>query len=114
MQDRILKKDKKLLLGFARKASKIGNRLLLDTEALTPVNFEKEKEKFFKSKTYSPQYVYEKKDFKNTRKQIYSLIRQAESFYIPNDLKNYLLEYINNLKALLFVFETIGTQHFAN
>jgi len=114
MQDRILKKDKKLLLSFARKASKIGSCLLLDTEALTPVNFEEEKEKFFKSKTYSPQYVYEKKDFKNTSKQISSLIKQAEKFYIPRDLKKYLLEYANNLKALLFVFETIGTKYFAN
>lgn len=113
MSDYISFEEKGLLLEFAKKASKLGKRLLLDTHHLTPINFEEEKEKFFKSSKYNPQFNYRKKDLSGAPEEISSLHTLLNNLNLPHSLRNYLKKYINNLYHLYVALQTIGTNEFA-
>ncbi len=114
MTDNISFKDKERLLDFAKLASRLGNKLLLETDALTPVNFEQEKEKFFESKTYNPVFKYRRKDLNGTLIKISFLHEKLNRLNLPLDLRKYLKKYLNNLYHLYVAFEAIGTDNFSH
>lgn len=108
------KKDiKDELFTIANECIKIKKQLAI-TPHLTPVNFEEEREKFFKSRTYNPQFVYVVKDIKNHEKKILDLKSKILKLDIPQDLNDYLLDYIVDLELLNHTRKTIGTSLFAD
>ncbi|OGD89170.1 hypothetical protein A3J17_01300 [Candidatus Curtissbacteria bacterium RIFCSPLOWO2_02_FULL_40_11] len=112
MQNRISDKNKKELLKFAKKAASLGNKLLLDTHRLTPTNFEEEKEKFYSSNNYNPQFKYKKEDLQGYKEEINQLHIRLNLISLPNDLRNYLKKYLNDLFHLYTALEVLGTNEF--
>lgn len=114
MQNQLTKKNTVELLKFAQSAAKLGNKLILDTNSLTPVNFEEEKKKFFKSASYNPQFIYRKKKVKEEAREISSLHINLNNLNLPSALKNYLKKYLNNLYHQYIALQSIGTNSFSN
>src|SRR4030042_2679564 len=105
--------NKDELCKFAKKCAYVGNKLILDTEPLTPINYHGEKEKFFKSSTYNPIYKYKKKNLNRIKKLLNKLNYELISLTLPTDLNIYLKKYLQNLNLLFLGFESIGTPNFA-
>lgn len=101
------------LFEIANECIKIKKALPI-TPHLIPVNFEEEKEKFFNSRTHNPQFVYVIKDIKNHEKKILDLKSKILKLDIPQELNDYLLEYIIDLELLNHTRKSIGTPHFAD
>lgn len=111
--NQLTKENKAKLLDFAKKAAKIGNRLLLDTEPLTPENFGEEKARFFGSATYNPQFKYKKKNLRISKNDIQKLKKELHGIRLPKDLKHYLEKYLRDLSLLYIAHKKISTQDFS-
>lgn len=109
MLSKNLKSD---VLGFAKDALDIGKNFSIGPEILTPVNFAEEKKKFFYEKNYNPQfiYLYEKKP--NINIPLLELRHRLNKLNIPDDLKVFFHEYLNDLKIHELTIRTVGTEDF--
>lgn len=109
----ISEKTKKELYKIAYQITDIRNELRLGTASLTPVNYIDEMDKFFKSETYNPQYIYKEKRVKSNPKQINDIKKQIENLYIPGALKEHIQSVLDDHINLYNTKATIGKEEFS-
>jgi len=84
------------------------------TPYLTPINYEEEEKKFFKSNSYNPQYKYLIEDLENREKEILDIKSRILKLDIPQKLSEYLLQYIIDLELINHARRSIGEPVFAD
>ncbi len=109
----ISEEDKNSLDDIAYKAVQIKKALSLGTTALTPLNYNEEREKFFTSSTYNPHFIYQTGDHRLFRDELNELLSQTDLLTLPSDFKFYLQDYLINLHILNITLRSVGTSTFA-
>lgn len=109
----ISEKSKQSLEKIAKEIIEIKKSLRLGTKSLTPLNYIGEMEKFFKSKTYNPQYIYRKQELQNFHAKINGIKLKVDELPINDDLKEYLLDYLNDQYNLFLTKSSIGKSDFS-
>ena len=104
--------SKNELLKVAQRSTAIRQALILNSTALTPVNFKTEKEKFFKSKSYNPKFEYINPPSERFDIEIDELEQRVEEIDLPYDLLYHLIEYLNHLRFLYHAKHSIGRPTF--
>lgn len=112
-KDLIDPKVKKALEQLAIEIRKIKKGLLMGTASLAPLNYEEEMDKFFKSTSYNPHYVYKKRELPNYPEKLKHYKSEVEKLNIPNDLKEHLIEFLDDLKNLYLTKVSIGSKDFS-
>lgn len=98
---------------IASQGARIRRALILDSTALTPVNFHIEREKFFKSKTYNPKFLYNDPLPIRYDVDIDSMEQRVENIDLPYDLMRHLIDYLNHLRFMYRARRSIGTPTFS-
>lgn len=106
--------DKKKLFRFGKRLNTLSSKLIIGTKALTPINFEEEKTKFFSSDIYNPVYYYSPTKTDGLYKEIQSLYEELNDINISNDLKYYFRSALQSLSTDIDLLDTIGTDGFAD
>lgn len=104
--------ERKKLQQFARDCLKIRSYFYLGTRALTPINYREEKEKFENSNTYNPQFTYNRLYLHGMDEDIKKLHQELEILSLPDDLKNYLKNYIKDTEMVEKAVRLIGSDEF--
>lgn len=105
---------RKEVINFARSCDILRSKLVFGTTALTPVNLEEERLKFFASSTYNPVFTYNQVDLPFTEAHFRELRKQLDSLHLPHDLTSYLREYIQDLRLLYRTKKAIGSDDFSH
>ncbi|MBI4137457.1 DUF1704 domain-containing protein [Candidatus Roizmanbacteria bacterium] len=105
--------QRKKLRRFSRQYLHVYNQTILSTSTITPINYYEEREKFFSSNDYNPQFRYRKIPLGTLEKQINGLKRQLASLAAPSELESYIYSLIDTLSAGLRAKEHIGTADFS-
>lgn len=108
----MLKKNKEKTLIFAKDALEVGKSFSIGPDVLTPANFAEEKEKFFASKKYNPQFIYIYNKRPDINIPLLELRHRLNRLEIPDDLKVFFHEYLNDLKVHELAIRSIGTVDF--
>lgn len=109
----ISEKAKEDLLKLAKRISKLRTNLFISTTTLTPINYMDEMEKFFRSDSYNPVFVYkpaEKLSKEDEKAKIHNKLQKLE---IPEDLKMQLEGVLEDLTLLEKTRKSVGTEEFA-
>ncbi|HRN96129.1 MAG TPA: DUF1704 domain-containing protein [Candidatus Levybacteria bacterium] len=106
-------KDKKRLIPFTDRLLLLNSKLNLGTQALTPLNYTQEKEKFFRSDTYNPQFIYELRDTSIMKRDLYSLQQELHTIHLQSDLRDYISDYLQSVARTIDCIDAIGTPRFA-
>src|SRR5579871_4596512 len=104
--------DKKAIRKFAKKCLTLKKSLIIDTNILTPTNFSQEKEKFFRSQTYNPQFHYRKVFPRKIAREIHEAREQLAILQLPKDLVPHFAHYITGVELLSQTINAIGKDHF--
>mgnify|MGYP003393327757 CR=1 FL=1 len=96
-----------------KKIIEIKNHLRIGTTSLTPLNYSSEMEKFLKSNTYNPQYVYKEQTLIDYSSEIEELKIKINNLEIPSDLKEHILELLEDLRNLYLTKLSIGKSDFS-
>ena len=103
----------KKLTALVKKCLKLQSQLILDTKVLTPVNLIEERQKFFDSKTYNPQFHYQKKELDVREDEISALLDELNQLGLPEDLQTFYEKTIVQMQNQLKTMQAIGTKNFA-
>lgn len=112
MSATISEEDKNTLNDIAYRAVQIKKSLSLGTTVLTPLNYDEERDKFFSSRTYNPQFIYAEHNNHLYREELNALLTQADLLSVPQDLKFYIQDFLINLHFLNITYRSIGTRMF--
>ena len=112
-ENTISEKTRQQLEKLAKVIIEIKKSLRIGTKSLTPLNYMEEMEKFFKSVTYNPLYIYKVQDLPNFTEKINALKLQVDTITIPKDLKEYILDYLDDLYNLYLTKSSIGKNDFS-
>lgn len=104
--------QKKQLLQITQDLFLLRPRYAIDTTSLTPINFQEEYDKFFKSDTYNPHYEYREISLPRIDNEIKSLIQNVEKSKLPEDIQLHLLGIVMDLDAMQKTKLSIGTPEF--
>ncbi len=102
------------LSDLVKKCLLLQSELSLDTRVLTPINLVSERAKFFKSKTYNPQFKYQKRIPKVTEEELETLLRDFNTLMLPDDLRKYYETALEQMKTQLKTVLAIGTPNFSS
>lgn len=105
---------KEKLEQLTKEIVEIKKNLRIGTGSLTPLNYMEEMEKFFKSSAYNPKYVYKKQKLNGTPKKIDILKIKVDQLKLPQDLKDYMLDYLDDQKKLFLTKNSIGKNEFSD
>jgi hypothetical protein len=106
--------ERKKLKSISKRLLVLSNKLSCGTLALTPLNYSEEKFKFLHSSTYNPQFIYHTLSLKKIKDTLQDIEKTVHFAYFPSDVKDYLYEYITDLKREIRMQESIGTQEFGS
>lgn len=106
------KHQKNEIFVFARDAYEVGKSFALGTDVLTPVNYKSEKEKFFSLSDYNPQFIYNSKPRPDIDIPMLELRHRLNRLDLPDDIKLFFHEYLNDLKVHELAINAIGTPEF--
>lgn len=106
------KNQKNDIFIFARDAYEVGKNFSLGTDALTPINYKSEKERFFSRSDYNPQFIYNSKPKPNIDIPLLELRHRLNRLSLPDDIKVYFHEYLNDLKVHELAIHAIGSPDF--
>lgn len=109
----ISEKTEEELDAITRKIIAIKRILLLGSSTLAPVNYKEEMEKFLSSSSYNPQYIYKSKPLPNLLEKLDSYKKGVDRLDIPQDLKEHVLDFIDDQIALYNIKRSIGTKDFS-
>lgn len=112
MAAKISTASKNELLKIALRSTDIRHSLVLNSTALNPINFQIEKEKFFKSNTYSPVFEYQPAPPERYDLEIDELEQRVERIDLPYDLLYHIIEYLNHLRFLYHARRSVGKPTF--
>lgn len=101
------------LFSFGKDALDVGRNFSLGPEILTPVNFAEEKKKFFSKNTYNPQFIYLYEKRPDINIPLLELRHRLNKLEIPDDIKVFLHEYLNDLKVHELAIRSVGTIDFS-
>jgi hypothetical protein len=107
-------KSKKSLESLAIDIRQIKKSLRMGTASLAPLNYIEEMDKFFKRPAYNPQYVYKQRELPNYPESLKHYKSEVEKLKIPEDLKEHLLEFLDDLENLYLTKLSIGTDNFSS
>ena len=105
--------DREKLELLAREIIGIKNSLRLGNVSLTPLNYSEEMAKFFENHSYNPQYIYKKQELPNIPEIIDNFKLRVDSLKIPEDLKQHILEFLDNQIDLYHTKLSIGEDDFS-
>lgn len=108
------KKTQQKLHDWARAARQIQLKLILNTRALTPVNYHKEMERFLSSKRYNPRFEYKTPYISNIKRKIHDLAKRLSHLDLPPELTAYLESYIHHLLLAARTRNAVGTDRFGS
>lgn len=107
-------KENEKLIVIAEKLISLRKKVGLNS-LLVPVNFEEEREKFFNSPHYEPQFTYKTKEIpENIEDEIAQLKIDIVHLQIHPQLNLHLQNYIIDLEMLLGALRSIGTETFTD
>lgn len=89
------------------------NALRLGTTTLSPLNYLEETKKFFSSKKYNPQYIYKRQDLPDLTERISLHKAKIDKLPIPEDLKEHLLEFLDDQNNLFLTKKSVGKKDFS-
>ncbi len=98
---------------IARKIIEIKKILLLGSTTLAPVNYKEEMEKFLSSSSYNPQYIYKAKPLPALLGKLDSYKKEVDRLDIPQDLKEHILDFIDDQIALYRIKRSVGKKDFS-
>lgn len=90
------------------------SQLMIDTKVLTPTNLVKERVKFFQSKTYNPQFEYQKPPLAVSEDEVENLLGELGQLNLPKDLRSFYETALEQLKTQRKTLEAVGTPNFAS
>ncbi len=99
---------------IANECIRIKKILRIGTKSLTPLNYTEEMEKFFSSKKYNPQYVYNDTSLPPLLEIIDRLKNDIESIMLPDELKEHILEFLDDQKVVFLTKQSIGKDSFSD
>jgi hypothetical protein len=111
--DSISEKTKQKLENLTKEIVEIKKTLRIGTTSLTPLNYMEEMNKFFESATYNPKYIYTKKELPNYTDRVGELKKIIEKLEIPQDLKEHLIEFLDDQNFLYLTKLNIGKKDFS-
>lgn len=111
---KVAPKELEKLEKLCRKVIKIKRKLLLGSSTLAPVNYKEERDKFLSSKKYNPKFIYKKKKLPKLSKEIDSYKIETDKLNIPEDLKEHVLDFLDDQIDLYNVKNSIGTGNFSD
>lgn len=109
----ISEKTKQQLEKIAKEIIAIKKALRIGTTSLTPLNYMGEMEKFFKSNTYNPQYIYKIQKLQDFSQKINDLKLEIDALKLPKDLRIYLLDFLDDQYNLFLTKSSIGKGDFS-
>ncbi len=112
LAQKISPSSKNELLKIALRSTSIRRALDLNSTGISPINFQAEKEKFFKSKTCNPIFEYTPPPPERFDLEIDELEQRVEKIELPYDLLYHLIEYLNHLRFLFHARHSIGKPTF--
>lgn len=102
------------LKDFIKKCIKAQSQLALDTKVLTPINLVTEKERFFQSSTYNPQFTYQNREVDLTDDDLNSLIQTLNHLSLPEELRAFYEKALVQMQTQRKTLLAIGTDNFAS
>jgi len=109
----ISRKDNKSLEQLATEIITIKKTLRLGTTSLTPLNYSEEMIKFFADPSYNPQYIYRQQNLANFSKILNDFKLKVEVLTIPEDLKEHIMEFLDDQNNLYLTKKSIGGKDFS-
>lgn len=109
---KLTRDQKDTLSSFAKTCSILAKKISLGTTTLTPANYYEEKERFFASKDYNPQFTYTNTHI-SQEEQVNHLMTQLERLELPLDIYHYLQTYLASLLLVEACIRTRGSSTFA-
>lgn len=106
------KLQKNEVFGFAKDALDVGRSFSIGPDVLTPINFTEEKKKFFSKKNHNPQFIYLYEKRPNINIPLLELRHRLNKLDVPDAIKVFLHEYLNDLKVHELAIRSIGTVDF--
>jgi hypothetical protein len=101
------------LFTYSQKLHTISKSLMVTTEDLTPVNFESEKEKFFKLQNYNPQFIYRSdKKLHLVEKKLIELKKIKPKMIEQKEINTLIDEFLTELDMRLATKKSIGSIDF--
>ena len=98
---------------LAKEIIGIKKTLRLGNTSLTPLNYSEEMAKFFANPSYNPQYIYKSQNLPDFAKEIDDYKLRVEKLSIPEDLKQHILEFLDDQKDLYKTKMSIGEEMFS-
>lgn len=96
------------VISYKQLMHQLGGLQLPVTYALTPVNLNQEKEKFFKSEKYNPQFVYRKAELKKSKAILNELVTFSHVEGVATSVVPLLKKIIRSKLATLNLIEHVG------
>lgn len=105
---------KQQLEELAKEIIQIKKTLRLGTTSLTPLNYQEEMDKFFKSTNYNPQYIYRERNLPDFTSQLDQFKLKVDNMILPDDLKEHMLTFLDDQKNLYLTKLSIGHPDFSD
>ncbi len=105
--------DLEKLETIAKEIITIKKTLRLGNTSLTPLNYAEEKEKFFADPSYNPQFVYRTQDLPDFASEIDDYKLRVDALEIPGDLKQHVLEFLDDQIELYKTKLSVGQEEFS-
>lgn len=109
----ISQKTKEEFEQIAKEIIDTKKELRIGTTSLTPTNFSEEREKFLKSDSYNPVFSYTEKKLPDIESAIDGFKKRTDKLSLPDDLKEHILEYLDDQKVLYLTKKNIGKEKFS-
>ncbi len=98
---------------LAKEIIAIKKDLRLGTSSLTPLNYKEEMEKFFSSSSYNPKYIYKEHNLPDIQKKVDNLKIEIDKLILPDDLKEYVLDFLDDQQKLFLTKASLGKKDFS-
>lgn len=105
--------NKQQLQTLATEIIEIKKLLKIGKTSLTPLNYQEEMDKFNSSASYSPIYVYKKRELPDVTEKIDSLKLRSENLDVPTDIKEHIFDFLCDQQNLYQTKISIGTPKFS-
>jgi len=114
LSEDVFVKDIDKLELLAKEIIGIKKILRLGNTSLTPLNYAEEMEKFFNDFSYNPQYIYREPSLPDFSKEIDDYKLRVDALSIPEDLKQHIMEFLDDQVDLYLTKMSIGKDNFSN
>ncbi len=105
--------SKKKIETLAHEIIDLKKLLRIGTTSLTPLNYQEEMDKFNSLASYNPTYIYKTQNLPDVGKMIDDFKKRADGLDVPQDIKDHVLDFLDDQKKLYDTKLSIGTEAFS-